>query len=211
MARKGRTRLTDEGIARLRPREMEYTVWDSRVRGLGVRVRPSGGKTYVLLRKTGSVFRRISLGPAMLRSVVEVRRDFEKPGAKEKPVRQVRPRRSVPVLRDFVASPWTEAHFNRYKPSTQKGVRFQLAAIAGPLREPDCRIDPPVRIRSTLAAAIEPTERRSVMPADGQPGTLGRLRNSITEADSRLTTCCDFPVDFYRGRPASYGSWPGAG
>ncbi|MCY4551853.1 MAG: tyrosine-type recombinase/integrase [Defluviicoccus sp.] len=126
MARKRRVRLTDAGIARLRPREKEYTVWDSRVDGLGVRVRPSGGKSYVLFRKTENVLRRISFGPTMLKSIVEVRREFEKPGAKEKPVRQIRPRRSVPVLREFVAGPWTEAHFNRYKPSTQRGVRFQL-------------------------------------------------------------------------------------
>ena len=126
MARGRRVRLTDEGIARLRPREKEYTVWDSRVAGLGVRVRATGGKSYVLFRKTGTVLRRISLGPTMLKSVVEVRREFEKREAKEKPVRQARPRRSVPVLQEFVAGPWTEAHFNRYKPSTQKGVRFQL-------------------------------------------------------------------------------------
>ena len=32
----------------------------------------------------------------------------------------------MPVLRDFVAGAWTGVHFNRYKPSTQKDVRFQL-------------------------------------------------------------------------------------
>ncbi len=126
MARAQRQRLTDEGIARLRPRDREYTVWDSRVKGLGVRVRPTGGKTYVLFRRTGSLHRRVSLGSVMLKSIVEVRRKFEKPEDNEKPVRQVRTRRSVPILRDFVAGPWTEAHFNRYKASTQKGVRFQL-------------------------------------------------------------------------------------
>ena len=40
-------RLTDRAIARLRPREREYTVWDSLVVGLGVRVRPTGGRSYV--------------------------------------------------------------------------------------------------------------------------------------------------------------------
>ena len=40
MAARERMRLTDAAIARLRPREREYTVWDSRVPGLGVRVRP---------------------------------------------------------------------------------------------------------------------------------------------------------------------------
>ncbi len=33
MAGKERMRLTDAGIARLRPRGREYTVWDSRVAG----------------------------------------------------------------------------------------------------------------------------------------------------------------------------------
>ena len=36
-----RMRLTDAGVARLRPEPREYTVWDTRGRGLGVRVRPS--------------------------------------------------------------------------------------------------------------------------------------------------------------------------
>ena len=116
-------RLTDLGIARLRPREGEYIVWDNRVDGLGIRVRPSGAKSYVLHRKNGTVLVRVSLGSTMLRSVAEIRRKFEQPGANEKPVR---PRRSVPLLRDFVAGPWKEAHFNRYKPSTQKGVRFHI-------------------------------------------------------------------------------------
>ena len=44
MAGRERMKLTDAAIARLRPREREYTVWDSRVTGLGVRVRPSGGR-----------------------------------------------------------------------------------------------------------------------------------------------------------------------
>ena len=43
MAGRERMKLTDAAIARLRLREREYTVWDSRVAGLGVRVRPSGG------------------------------------------------------------------------------------------------------------------------------------------------------------------------
>ena len=49
MAAAKRTKLTDAAVARLRPREREYTVWDSRVTGLGVRVRPSGGRSWVLL------------------------------------------------------------------------------------------------------------------------------------------------------------------
>lgn len=41
-----RVRLTDAAIARLRPQDREYTVWDTSAPGLGVRVRPSGGKSW---------------------------------------------------------------------------------------------------------------------------------------------------------------------
>ena len=44
MAGRERMRLTDAALSRLRPREREYTVWDNRLPGLGVRVRPSGGR-----------------------------------------------------------------------------------------------------------------------------------------------------------------------
>ena len=37
------------------------------------------------------------------------------------------PGRSVPSFRGFVAGAWKTAHFNRYKPSTQRGVRYVLA------------------------------------------------------------------------------------
>ena len=53
MAARERMRLTDAAIARLRSRDREYTVWDSRVPGLGVRVRPTGARTCVMLRDVG--------------------------------------------------------------------------------------------------------------------------------------------------------------
>ena len=74
MAGKERMRLTDAGIARLRPREREYTVWDTRTPGLGVRVRPSGGTSFVLLRKTDGRSTRLSLGSVTSRSVDDARR-----------------------------------------------------------------------------------------------------------------------------------------
>ena len=63
MAGRERMRLADAAIARLRPREREYTVWDSLVVGLGVRVRPSGGRSYVLLEDAGGRSRRLCCKP----------------------------------------------------------------------------------------------------------------------------------------------------
>ena len=127
MAGKERMRLTDAAIARHRPREREYTVWDTRMAGLGVRVRPSGGRSWIFLRNTDGGTRRISLGPAELKTVEEVRRECHalaaEPGSEDEPEEI---RRTVPSFRDFVAGTWKEAHCDRYKPSTQRGVRSIL-------------------------------------------------------------------------------------
>ena len=127
MSGKERVRLTDAAIARLRSREREYTVWDSRVPGLGVRVRPSGGRSYVLLQEAGGRSKRVSLGPVSTRNIAEVRRECHARRASPEPEETVAPARAVPLFRDFVAGSWKEAHFNRYKPSTQRSARYLLA------------------------------------------------------------------------------------
>ena len=127
MARKERTRLTDAAIARLRPREREYTVWDSRAPGLGVRVRPSGGKSYVLLDETGGGSKRVTLGAVSLKTVAEARRECHIRNASPGPEAEAPPRRAVPLFREFVEGAWKEACFDRYKPSTRPSVRSMLA------------------------------------------------------------------------------------
>ncbi|MDE0174362.1 MAG: site-specific integrase [Defluviicoccus sp.] len=119
MPARERRKLTDAAVARLRPRAREYTVWDSRVPGLGVRVRPTGGKSWVMLEETDGRSRRVSLGPVSVMSVDEARRDclVRRTGpVAAKPAAQARP---VPTFREFVESEWKEAHFARYKPSTR--------------------------------------------------------------------------------------------
>ena len=126
MAGKHRMRLTDASIARLRPREREYAVWDTRVAGLGVRVRPSGGRSYVMLQEVGGRSKRVSLGSVSTKSIAEVRRECLARQASSGPGNAPGPAHAVPLFRDFVAGAWKEAHFERYKPSTQKGVRSLL-------------------------------------------------------------------------------------
>ena len=121
-----RSRLTDAGIARLPPREREYTVWDTIVAGLGVRVRPSGGASFVLLQKAGGRSRRVSLGPVALRNVEDVRRQCHSVMAKAEPGESTEPDRHAPRFHDFAVGPWKESHFSRYKPSTRRGVNASL-------------------------------------------------------------------------------------
>lgn len=124
MPARERMRLTDSAVARLRPRRKEYTIWDSEVSGLGVRVRPSGGKSYILLQSSDSHSKRISLGPVMTRTVSEVRRECH--ARRAKPDEAVLPARAVPSLEAFAAGEWREAHFERYKPSSKKTARHLL-------------------------------------------------------------------------------------
>ena len=125
MPARERKRLTDAAIARLRPREREYTVWDSRVAGLGVRVRPSGGRSYVMLRDTASGSRRAALGPVETMGIEEARRTCLVRQAAGEPERE-EPARAAPLLREFVEGEWKQAHFDRYKPSTRRTVWSQL-------------------------------------------------------------------------------------
>ena len=127
MAGRKRTKLTDAAIARLRPREREYTVWDTRVAGLGVRVRPSGGRSYVLLQDRGGRTKRVSLGPVGVKSLEEVRRECHARQANPEPEAETEHARPVPLFRDFVAGPWREAHFDGYKASTQRTAWYQLS------------------------------------------------------------------------------------
>ena len=126
MAEEKPKRLTDAGIARLRPRKREYTVWDSQVPGLGVRVRPSGGRSYVLLQKIGGRSRRVFLGPISTKRIAEVRQECHARKASPEPEEVAIPTRSVPPFREFVAGEWKEAHFDRYKPSTRRTASYVL-------------------------------------------------------------------------------------
>ena len=120
-----RRRLTDAGIAKLRPQAREYTLWDTGVAGLGVRVRPSGSRTFVYHLKTEGGVRKMSFGPAALRKVEEVRRACMEAATGAVGADAVR-RGKAPLFRDFVAGEWKADRFERCKPSTRKGFRSML-------------------------------------------------------------------------------------
>ena len=120
MAAGTRMKLTDAAVARLRPREREYAVWDNRVTRLGVRVRPTGGRSWVLLLDAGGRTKRVSLGPVSTKSVAEARQEAHARQASPQPEKTAGTASPIPLFRDFVAGSWKQAHFARYKPSGQR-------------------------------------------------------------------------------------------
>ena len=112
-----RRRLTDTSIAKLSPAASEYTVWDTRHAGLGVRVRPSGHRSFVFWRRGEDGARRITLGSAALMNVEEARsRCLSIESGAQSGETQ---RSAVPTFEDFVAGPGRSC-FERGKPSTRR-------------------------------------------------------------------------------------------
>lgn len=153
MPARERSRLTDAAVARLRPRAREYAVWDRSVPGLGVRVRPTGGTSWVMLEDSGGTSRRVSLGPVSTMTVDEARRVCHARRASPEAAEPTRPARAVPLFREFVEGEWRAAHFDRCKPATRKTYRWLLDARLLPAFG-EKRLDriAPVELRSRFDA-----------------------------------------------------------
>ena len=102
-----------------------YTVWDTRHAGLGVRIRPSGHRSFVYRPRGDGGARRITLGSAALMGVEEARRSCLAIETGAWPDRIER--RAVPTFEEFVAGAG-RACIERCKPSTQKAERWMLKA-----------------------------------------------------------------------------------
>ena len=120
-------RLSDRNVARLRAGSSEYTVWDTKVTGLGVRVRPSGHRSFIVLDTRNGSSRRRSLGLANLLRVDDARmkcRDLLL--RDEEAVHEISRTAPVPLFRDFVDGPWRTECLARLKPSTRRGATGAL-------------------------------------------------------------------------------------
>ncbi|MCY3670688.1 MAG: tyrosine-type recombinase/integrase [Alphaproteobacteria bacterium] len=133
-----RRKLTDAGIARLRAGTREYTVWDTQVAGLGVRVRPSGSRTFVYHRRTDQGVKKMSFGPAALCKMEEVRRACLEAAVTGNDRADDGSRGTAPLFRDFVAGPWKTDRLEHCKPSTRRNfdsiLKRQLLPVFGARR-----------------------------------------------------------------------------
>ena len=129
MARK--TKLTDARISRLKAEDVEYMVWDTRIAGFGIRVRPSGHKSYVYHRHAEGQSRKFTLGPVALGSVDEARRDCMEVWRRMQSGERAEGAEGAdgaeaPLFRDFVAGSWRAACYEPCKPSTKTSKDWAL-------------------------------------------------------------------------------------
>ena len=107
-----RIRLTDAGVSKLKPDTTEYAVWDSEVPGLGVRVRPSGHRSFVWHGRVQGESVRATVGPAALMTVEGARKRALALSVGTTP-RKAEGRSGVPPFRDFVLDEWLPAYCRR--------------------------------------------------------------------------------------------------
>ena len=112
-------RLSDRAVARLGAASSEYTVWDTRVTGLGVRVRPSGHRSFVVLDHHSGNSKRLTLGPVTHMTVDEARSRCHAIQSGDTDLFDDTPSAPVPTFGDFVTNAWHSECFNRFKPSTR--------------------------------------------------------------------------------------------
>ena len=121
-----RIRLSDGNVARLRADSFEYTVWDTRIACLGVRVRPSGHRTYIYLDNRDGSSKRRTLGRTTLMTVDEARArclNIQSGGTETRALTA-----TVPLFRDFVAGVWHSERYERLKPSSRRQTDYMLTS-----------------------------------------------------------------------------------
>ena len=121
-------RLSDRAVARLGAASNEFTVWDTRVTGLGVRVRPSGHRSFVVLDNRSDNSKRRSLGPVTHMTVDEARSRCLAIQSGDMDLLNEKPLVPVPLFGDFVANVWIPECYDRLKPSTRRVIDCMLAS-----------------------------------------------------------------------------------
>ena len=124
-----RTRLTNAGIERLKPDKTEFIVWDRRVAGLGVRVRPSGHRSFVYHGQANGAAVRLTVGPAALMTVEDAREECGaiQNGRAFAGIAGRNKRSEGPLFREYALGEWKAAAAGRWRESQHKSVDRILA------------------------------------------------------------------------------------
>ena len=112
-------RLTDTLVRKLEAESREYTLRDTLVPSLGVRVHPSGGRSFV--HNEGG--RRVSLGSVTFKAVKQARQE-----SLERLANRTNNRISIPQFDAFATGPWRDSWIHRCKPSTNRWRDKDLSA-----------------------------------------------------------------------------------
>ena len=176
--RKRTLRLTDDNVAALTAEEREQFVWDTQLAGLGVRIRPSGYRAFVYLSRDANGQIRRTLGSTAVLSVDDARRRCHEIelAAYAGPAKSAKRTTHPPLLSEFVAGDWKASCYDRYRPSTRKGMDSNLR----------CHLLPTFgNLRLDRIAPVDVNrwfDRYSATAPGGANHALGLLRHIFNQA-----------------------------
>lgn len=129
-------KLTKRTIDALQPETKDFFVWDSQIAGFGVRVMPSGAKTYQAQYRKGGRTRRVSLGRHGKITVDEARRLAKdvmgQVAMGDNPAEEIAQQRRAPTVASLCDRFFKEHALERCKPTTQKEYRRALDIFIKP-------------------------------------------------------------------------------
>lgn len=129
-------KLTKRAIDALKAETTDFFVWDSQIAGFGVRVMPSGAKTYQAQYRKGGRTRRVSLGRHGKITVDEARRLAKdvmgQVAMGENPAEEIALERRAPTVSALCDRFFREHAEERCKPTTQKEYRRALDLFIKP-------------------------------------------------------------------------------
>ncbi|MCH8239537.1 MAG: DUF4102 domain-containing protein [Proteobacteria bacterium] len=70
--------LTDVSIRNLKPKKARFEIWDEKLPSFGVRVNPTGTKTFVLLYRLNRHLKRYTIGRYPILTVREARLEAQR-------------------------------------------------------------------------------------------------------------------------------------
>ena len=179
-----RVRLTDAGVGRLKPHTTEYAVWDSEVSGLGVRVRPSGHRSFVWHRRVQGEPVRATVGPAALMTVEDARKRALALSVGNAP-RRAEGRSGIPLFRDFVLDEWLPAYRRRCAPSS---CQFANRVLKGQLIPAFGRLPLDAIRRIDVERWFDAYSRTAPGGANKALEVLGQIMNAALAAGHAGTT-----------------------
>ena len=112
-------RLSVATVAAARPRASEYTLWDGKLGSFGLRVHPSGAKSFIVQTRVRGRMRKFTIGRYPDTGLSEARQEAAAILARIWTGKEMAPLRKdrAPVLRDF-AERYREYSRKRWKPAT---------------------------------------------------------------------------------------------
>lgn len=129
-------KLTKRTIDALKPEPKDFFVWDSQIAGFGVRVMPSGAKSYQAQYRKGGRTRRVSLGRHGKITVDEARRLAKdvmgQVAMGENPAEGIALERRAPTVASLCNRFFKDHAEERCKPTTQKEYRRALDLFIKP-------------------------------------------------------------------------------